>query len=177
MTDTVITTIWTIGDGPCALIYNHVNNKVYCANQHSDTVHVIHGYTNSIIAAIPVGNGPCAFTWNPVQNRTYVANWYGSSISVIRDSGSDLEELSKNAATSFLHLSQNPVSTLLKIEAPVPMQSIEVCDVLGKLVRKEEMPRQEYTTTISAKNLSAGVYFIKVNTEETVFVEKVIVTK
>jgi len=50
-----------VGDGPCALVWNSTNNKVYCANSGSDSVTVIDGATNQVITTIPVGSAPRAF--------------------------------------------------------------------------------------------------------------------
>ncbi len=62
------------GDGPCALCYNPTNNKVYCANDGSDSVTVIDGATNSVIATVAVGDWPCALCYNPTDNKVYCAN-------------------------------------------------------------------------------------------------------
>ena len=48
----------TVAAGPFALCYNSQNDRVYCACFDSDTVVVIDGATNAILAAIPVGDQP-----------------------------------------------------------------------------------------------------------------------
>ena len=75
-----------VGDYSWTLVYNSLNNKVYCANRSGDNVTVIDGATNSVITTISVGSGSRAFAWNPIQNRTYVANYWSFTVSVIRDS-------------------------------------------------------------------------------------------
>jgi len=174
--DTVITTV-TVGDRPCVLAYSPTNNKVYCANNNSDNVTVIDGAADTVITTITVGDGPGAFACNPVQNRTYVANQYSSNISVIRDSLTGIEELSHNALPLVLDLYPNPTKTMLTLRTSVAMHSIKIYGVLGNLVRTETMKKHENTTTISTQHLSAGVYFLKVNTEDAELIRKVIVTK
>ena len=55
----------SVGDGPCALVWNSTNNKIYCANDSSNDVTVIDAATNSVRSTIPVGNQPCVLvgTW------------------------------------------------------------------------------------------------------------------
>jgi len=157
--------------------YNATNNKVYCANDKTDNVAVIDGVTDSVITTITVGDGPSGFAWNPIQNRTYVANGGASSISVLRDSVTGIEESTQNASPLILNLHPNPAKTALTIDAPTPLLGITVYDILGRLVRIEDMIKFESGITITVEHLSAGVYFVKVNTENNEFIRKVIVTK
>jgi len=60
-----------VGGGPCALVYNPTNNKVYCANDYSDNVTVIDGATNGVITTIGAGDYPCALVYNPTNNKVY----------------------------------------------------------------------------------------------------------
>jgi YVTN family beta-propeller protein len=175
-TNSVITTI-TVGNNPDALVYNSINNKVYCANAGSNNVTVIDGVTNSVITTIPVGSWPRAFAWNPVQNRTYVANYNGSSVSVIRDVTGIEEGQKHNVTRLILNISPNPAKTFFTIDSPTPVRFIRIYDVRGNLVRTEDMIKSENRNTISVKELSAGVYFVKVNTKDSEFIRKVIVTK
>ncbi len=69
--------------GPSGLCYNLQNNKVYCANYSSDTVAVIDGGTNQVIAAARVGLGPCALCYNPVSNKVYSASECDNTVAVI----------------------------------------------------------------------------------------------
>jgi YVTN family beta-propeller protein len=174
----VITTI-TVSDGPCALVYNPTNNKIYCANNWSANVTVIDGPTNNVISTIPAGYSPMAFTWNPVQNRTYVANYASSSVSVLRDVvgiEEDTEIATPSAHNDFV-VYPNPTKTFFTIHSLAPVQSIRIYDVLGKLVRTEDVSKFENGKPISVKNMNAGVYFVIVNTEDTEFIKKIIVTK
>ena len=64
-----------VGDIPYALVYNPIDNKVYCANWDSDNVTVIDGASNSVITTITVGDGPCALVYNTTNNKVYCANY------------------------------------------------------------------------------------------------------
>ncbi|MGB7055057.1 MAG: T9SS type A sorting domain-containing protein, partial [bacterium] len=181
-TDSIITNI-LVGDEPYALIFNPINNKIYCANpglypsSSDSTITVIDGETDSVIITIVVGNGPKAFTYNPQYNRVYVANYYSNSVSVIRDSLIGIAELTQNAVPFILNLYPNPVKKSLTIHASIPLRGIKIYDILGNLVGTEIVTKPENTTTISLQHLSAGVYFLKVNTEDAEFIRKVVVTK
>jgi YVTN family beta-propeller protein len=156
-TNSVITTI-TVGDGPCALVYNPTNNKVYCANESSDNVAVIDGATNSVITTITVGDRPCAFTWNPVQNRTYVANYSGSSISVIRDVTGIEEDITDGIKNELLGISPNPSHSFTKIRYGLPKScdvSLKIYNIAGQCVK----------TLVNATQ-NAGIYEIRWNGED-----------
>jgi YVTN family beta-propeller protein len=177
-TNAIITTI-AVGDGPRALVYNLTNNKVYCANYDSANVTVIDGASNAVITTIGVGDHPCAFTWNYAQNRTYVANYYGSSVSVIRDVigiEEDTEIATPSARNDFV-VYPNPAKTFFIIHSPAAVQSVKIYDVLGKLIKAEDLTEFTNEKQIFLKGISSGVYFLKVNTEEAEFIKKLIVTK
>jgi YVTN family beta-propeller protein len=80
--DSVITTI-TVGNSPCALVYNPINNKVYCANYDSDDVTIIDGATDSVITTVTVGHRPSTLVYNPTNNKIYCANWSSGNVTVI----------------------------------------------------------------------------------------------
>ena len=78
---------------PAVAAVNPVTNRIYVANNTANTVSVIDGASNSVIATLETGGGaPCAIGVNPATNRVYVANYASSSISVLRDSMSGVAE-------------------------------------------------------------------------------------
>ncbi len=138
---------------------------------------MIDGATNAVITTIGVGSHPRAFTWNFAQNRTYVANNYSSSVSVIRDVTGIEEDQSQNALCLILQIYPNPAKTFFTIHSPAAVQSVKIYDVLGKLIKAEELAEFNDEKQISLKGINSGVYFLKVNTEEAEFIKKLIVTK
>jgi YVTN family beta-propeller protein len=174
--DTAITTV-AVGGYPHSLVYNSINNKVYCTSRYTDNVTVIDGDTDSIVATITVGNHPRACTWNPVQNRTYVANYYDSSVSVIRDSVTGIEELPQSASPLILDVYPNPTRAAFAIRASAPLRNVRIYDSLGELVKTVTLTKFENMITVSMNNMSAGVYFVRVATEDSEFLKKVVVTK
>jgi YVTN family beta-propeller protein len=60
---------------------------VYVANHNSNTVAVIDGAGDSIVAAVAVGNGPRALCYCPTHNKVYCANSSDSSVTVIDGDG------------------------------------------------------------------------------------------
>jgi YVTN family beta-propeller protein len=83
--DTVLRTL-SLGYATTDLLYDSINNKVYCLNRDNNQVTVVDGASNNVIRTIAVGSNPYDLTWNPVQNRVYVSNGGSNTISVIRDS-------------------------------------------------------------------------------------------
>lgn len=74
-----------VGDFPIAVAINPTTNRIYAANygSASDSVSVIDGNTNTVIATVPVGSGPFALDVNPSTNMVYVANNLDTTVSVI----------------------------------------------------------------------------------------------
>jgi YVTN family beta-propeller protein len=70
---------------------NPITNMIYGTNighpfGTGNTVSVINGATNAVVATIPVGTGPFGVGVNPATNMTYVANHFSDDVSVISGS-------------------------------------------------------------------------------------------
>ena len=63
-----------VGSYPVGIGINSVTNKLYVANQFSNTVTVLDGNTNNIESTIQVDNFPYDLEVNPYNNRIYVTN-------------------------------------------------------------------------------------------------------
>jgi YVTN family beta-propeller protein len=127
---------------PMPMVWNSMNNKVYCASD-PNTVTVIDGATNEVVITITVGVWPWGMTWNSVQNRTYVANVISSTVSVIRDNvGIEEEHVALGnrvyASTIFSGLLLLPEGKTCKIY-----------DITGRVVEPT--------------NVQPGIYFIEVD--------------
>ena len=72
-----------VGSYPSAVAVNPVTNKIYVANQNSNTVTVIDGVTNST-AIVATGRSPIALAINSVTNQIYVANYLDNSVTAIK---------------------------------------------------------------------------------------------
>lgn len=59
------------------------NNTVYVANTDTDSVSVINGNTNAVVATIAVGVSPTSVAVDPGTRTAYVANYSSDSVSVI----------------------------------------------------------------------------------------------
>jgi YVTN family beta-propeller protein len=135
-----------VGDNPWDLVYNPLNNKVYCANDWSNTVSVIDDTSDSVITTIPVGSSPRA--WNPIQNRTYVANYFSYTVSVIRDSiieGAE-ERQTPDALSLTPEIYPNPAKGVIYIRVPLTLflphswredrrRGIKIFDISGKMIK------------------------------------------
>jgi hypothetical protein len=85
-TDSIVASIVTPGGYLVDLVWNHLNDKVYCSlTSWENTVAVFDAATNLVIDSFQMRGGPGEMAWDPVTNRTFVPNWDGSSVSVLRD--------------------------------------------------------------------------------------------
>ena len=71
-----------VGADPVALAVNPATNKIYVANQNSNSVTIINGATLST-STVTVGAAPNAIVVNSVTNKIYVANANGNSVTVL----------------------------------------------------------------------------------------------
>jgi YVTN family beta-propeller protein len=88
----VVSTI-NVGNSPNGVSVNPNTNKAYVANNYDNTVSVIDGGTNKVVATLPgteippagitVGNSPQDVSVNPDTNKAYVANYDDNTVSVI----------------------------------------------------------------------------------------------
>jgi len=69
--------------GPVGVAYDPSNGYIYVTNDDSDTVSVINGATNKVIATIPVGIWPEGIAYDPSNGYIYVANEGSNTVSVI----------------------------------------------------------------------------------------------
>lgn len=69
------------------LAVNRLTDFVYVANYDPNTVAVINGRTNSVVANVPVGSHPRSMAVNQQTNTVYVTNTGARSVSVIAGAG------------------------------------------------------------------------------------------
>jgi len=100
-----------LSPGSCAgaLCYNPTNNKVYCAGPGSDSVTVLDGTANRILATMQVGSYPKALCYNALSNKVYCANGMGASVSVI-DGADDSVIATLSAGAWPFAVCYNPVN-------------------------------------------------------------------
>lgn len=74
-TNTLMGSPIPVGSGPWIAAVNPVTNRIYVANNGSNSVSVIPGATNLVIATVPLpsGGAPRGVAVNPMTNRIYVA--------------------------------------------------------------------------------------------------------
>lgn len=71
------------------LLYNPISNKIYTANTPQvgqppvQSVTILNGATNTVLASPTVADGPRDFCLNTLRNKVYVANYFADCITVI----------------------------------------------------------------------------------------------
>ena len=68
---------------PSALLYSPGDHDLYVANEGNDTVTVMDGRTNAVLATIPVGTGPDGLAYDPATNTVLVSNGGSDNLTVI----------------------------------------------------------------------------------------------
>lgn len=100
-----------VGDNPWGVTVDTKTNRVYVANEESNTVSVIDGLTNSVIANVTGLTSPYHLDVNPTTNRVYVTSSQSNFVSVIDGSTNDI--------TARIDLGA-PVSVVCRTDLPCP---------------------------------------------------------
>ena len=98
--------ILPVGSYPVGIGINPVTNKLYVANQFSNSVTVIDGNTNNIESTIQVDNFPYDLKVNSYNNRIYVTNRGSNTVSVI--------DGSTNQRLSNINVGESPVGISIR---------------------------------------------------------------
>ncbi len=81
------------------------HNLVYVANADSNTVSVINGTNNTILATIPVGTTPYDAVYNPTTGKVYVVN--ASTVSVINPATNTVTATITGVGGTFIDVNPN----------------------------------------------------------------------
>lgn len=101
----VVATI-EVGNGPSALVYDSVHNKVFAALEGPNQVAVIDPEANELVATVPAGFNPRALAWSPTSGKLYVGN----------------DVLNENGTVTVINTADNTVITTLNVaREPVAM--------------------------------------------------------
>src|SRR5438132_14037951 len=99
-----VTVTIAVGSNPNGVAVNPLTNRIYVANSDDNTVSVIDGSTNTVIATILVGSHPVGVGVNPLTDRVFVAdNGLGigpGTVSVI--------DATTNSVIATIPVDQNP---------------------------------------------------------------------
>jgi YVTN family beta-propeller protein len=79
-----------VGEIPCAIAVDETANRVYVANYESNSVSVVDGRDDTVLATVDVGKHPQAIAADPVAKKVYVANTGSNSITVINTTNNSL---------------------------------------------------------------------------------------
>jgi YVTN family beta-propeller protein len=73
----------TVGTSPTYLAVNSTTNRIYVSNLNSNSVSVIDGNSNTVVATVPLSASPSGIDVNPTTNLIYVATFLTGEVVVI----------------------------------------------------------------------------------------------
>ena len=111
-----------VGVNPEAIVANPVTNKIYVANQSSNTVTVIDGATN-LTTTIHVGFAPVGIAVNTLTNQIYVANSGSSNVTEIDGVSGSTSAIPTGAAPGAIAV--NPVTNQILVASPANITIID----------------------------------------------------
>jgi YVTN family beta-propeller protein len=84
-TDSIVATIATPGAGYLVdIVWNYVEDKLYCPDIITNTVYIIDVPTRQVTDMLPFRSWPLELAWDPVADRTFVPAWEGSNVTVLK---------------------------------------------------------------------------------------------
>jgi|GEM_PF-2636715 len=107
-----------VGNGPCAIAYDTIDQRLFVANNGGSSVSVINPELLSVVTTIPTTHPPVAAVWNPNNNQVYVAcaPMTGDGSVVVIDPGTNqiIDEITvgANPITIVLNRSRNKLYCL-----------------------------------------------------------------
>jgi YVTN family beta-propeller protein len=133
----------TVGAAPTAIAINQDTNRIYVANEDSNTVSVIDSINNKEVGnPVKVGAAPTAIAINQDTNRIYVANEDSNTVSVI-DVGNDTVEKTFHLTFSPNEIEINPEKNLLYVSTKATTATREPHGYVLLIDLKEYDPSQE----------------------------------
>ncbi|MCB9365326.1 MAG: T9SS type A sorting domain-containing protein [Flavobacteriales bacterium] len=151
------------------------NNITYMWNFGDSTTSTLqnpsHTYSTAgpfyLCLTIDDGNGCVDMYCDSIGKNGVVFNKAGGfTINIISPNTTGID--SKLILNSEIKIYPNPVSNQLSIDTELNISEIKIIDITGKMV----MIAKEITHTINLADLSNGIYFIKVTTEEKTITKK-----
>jgi photosystem II stability/assembly factor-like uncharacterized protein len=119
-----------------------------------------------------------------ISGDSYVLYTYnGGNTWNIANVGIEEESSTHNAIHIMLEVYPNPAKTLTAIHYSLPAESkvsLQLYDISGRLVKtlvNEQKKQGNYSINLNSRTLSAGVYFLSLETEEKKIIERVVVIK
>jgi hypothetical protein len=89
-----------------------------------------------------------------------------TSVSVIKVLNGIWENVEENLATDNIKVYPNPVNDRLYIEVETEVEEVVVYDVYGRVQNLRNSETQKLRNSIDLSDLKAGIYFVKINTNE-----------
>jgi YVTN family beta-propeller protein len=110
-----VTASVAVGSSPVAIAVNPVTSTIYVVNTASDTVSVINGATNSVVATVNTGSNPIAVAVNPLSNMIYIANNGSSNVTVINGATNTASTVTDPNAISPIAIALNPITNMVYV--------------------------------------------------------------
>jgi YVTN family beta-propeller protein len=134
ISDSLGKSVLPVGSYPIGIGVNSVTNRLYVANQFSNSISVIDGNTDIIESTIQVDSFPYDLEVNPFNNRIYVTNRESNTVSVI--DGSTNQRLSNiNVEDSPVGISINPSLNMVYV-TNLESKSLSIIDGIDNKVNE-----------------------------------------
>jgi len=111
------------GNSPDAVTVKQRDGTAYVANSADNTVSIIDGVYDTVIATVPTGAQPTALAADPIEGEIYVANFAGNDVTKILDASVNIqfpnqvdiasapEQLSRQQHPHILHVYRGNADT------------------------------------------------------------------
>jgi Secretion system C-terminal sorting domain len=96
----------------------------------------------------------------------------GIEVDIVRQNGfTDIPQItSENKNVDDIQIYPNPTKSIVHIQSTNPVKSIEVCDISGKTILRQQ---NCFENSIDLSSVQNGLYFLKIAFENRVIVKKV----
>ena len=123
-----------VGSFPVGIDFNSISDKIYVANQFSNTISIINPDKAQIITNIEVEDSPYDVESNPFTNRIYVTNRISNTVSVI-DGFTNKQLTTIPVGNNPLNLAVNIANNLIYV-SNINSGNVDVIDALQNKIIK-----------------------------------------
>jgi YVTN family beta-propeller protein len=144
-----------VGSYPVGIKMNPITDRIYVANEYSNTISVIDGSTDLVESTIKVENFPYDVDINPFNNRIYVTNRGSDSVSVI-DGSTNTKLTNITVGSSPVGVVINPSANWIYV-TNINSKSVSVIDGISNTV-VETIPISGIPYAIDLNPLTNRIY-------------------
>jgi|GEM_PF-3070998 YVTN family beta-propeller protein len=157
-----------VGRDPVGVVFDPTDDEAFVSNSGSNSVSVVSGSSNTVVATIPVGSDPWGLAWDGVDHEVWVTNSVSANVSVIDtytnsvvhtinlSADTSPEGIAYDSSTGFLYVTEGNAQDVALLDAADDRWAGNVSSGLGGTQAVfDPMDSLVYTSNQDSNNVTA----------------------